>query len=405
MKKRKNIFVSIIAAALLMLTVGVLFMEINYKTENNMTENTSSLDNSKNNTPDSGTADEADAYIEPASVSIVAVGDDLISTSVLATCKISDGNYDFSSVFADTKSEIEAADLAVINQETILGGSEYEYSGYPNFNSPDILGDEIINTGFDVVLHATNHSRDVYVEGIYNCISYWEQHPEILMIGLNKSEDDYNTVPVIVKNGITFAVLNYTYGLNGYTLPEEEFYLVNLIDEDKIRSDIETAEKIADFTIVFPHWGVEYAIDENDEQYALAEMMTEAGADLIIGTHPHVLEPIKWIESENGNRSLCYFSLGNFTSGQQKTETVLGGMAKLTVKKDETGAYIDDAGIIPLVTHYVWGTSDRVIRTYKLSDYTTDLASQHSICDYDNTFSCSRLNELANEIVGDWILE
>ena len=401
---RKNNLIIIIAIMLVIVTVGIVIREATYEPE---------YEESKNNN-DSVYSDEeieleseegTTQPIEETTVSLVAVGDDLISSSVLTTCKLSDGSYDFSSVFAGTKDEIEAADVAVINQETILGGSEYEYAGYPNFNSPDSLGDEIISTGFDIVLHATNHSRDVYVDGIYNCIEYWESHPEILMVGLNKTEEEYNTISTIEKNGTTFAILNYTYGLNGYTLPEEEYYLVDLIDKEKIISDFEKAEEIADFTIVFPHWGDEYATTENEEQDELAEMMTEAGADLIIGAHPHVLEPIKWIESENGNKCLCYFSLGNFTSGQEKTETMLGGMAKLTIKKDASGVYIDEAGIVPLVTHYVWGSSGRVIRTYKLSDYTNDLASIHSINNYDSTFSLDRLYELADDIIGEWITE
>lgn len=357
---------------------------------------------------DNGSSDSkanADEDIDPTSLTLVAVGDNLISSSILTTCRNDDGTvYDFSTVFADTKNEISAADIAVINQETIFGGSEYGYSGYPNFNTPDSMGDAVIAAGFDVVLHATNHARDAYVDGIYNCIDYWEKHQDILMVGLNKTEEEYNTVSTIESNGITLAILNYTYGLNGYTLPEDEYYLVDLINEEKILSDIKEAEEIADITIVFPHWGTEYTTTQTESQEELAMMMTEAGADLIIGTHPHVLEPIEWIESENGNKCLCYYSLGNFTSGQQMTETLLGGMAKLTIKKDSSGTYIDSAGIIPLVTHYIWGTTGRVIRTYKLSDYTSDLAAVHSIRDYDNTFSYERLTELAKEILGDWII-
>lgn len=338
-------------------------------------------------------------------VDIVAVGDDLISDSVTHCGLQSDGSYEFSELFEELKTDIEKADLAVINQETILGGPDFEYTGYPNFNSPYEIGDAIIDAGFDFVLQATNHSYDMGLQGITNCRKYWNKHPEITMVGLNKSKKQQNKVTVIEKNNIKFAILNYTYGLNGYRLPEGKEYLVNLMDEEKIKEDLKKAEKLADFTIVFPHWGVEYVHEPNEEQKALAEMMVQNGADLIIGTHPHVLETIEWIETDNGNRALCYYSLGNYTSSQDKTATMLGGMAKLTIAKQGKDIYIKDgAGIVPIVTHYIWGTG-RITKTYRLTDYTKELAAVHSIHSVTNDFSVEKLKEIADEVIGDWMIE
>lgn len=339
-------------------------------------------------------------------VSLIAVGDDLVSDSVTHCGLQSDGSYEFSELFEELKPDIEAADIAVINQETILGGPDFEYTGYPNFNSPYEIGDAIIDAGFDVVLQATNHSYDMGLQGIKNCRKYWNKHSkEITMVGLNKSVKQQNTVTVVEKNNIKIAILNYTYGLNGYTLPEGKEYLVNLIDEEKIKSDLEKAEQIADFTIVFPHWGIEYVHEPNSEQEALANMMVENGADLIIGTHPHVLETIEWIETDNGNKALCYYSLGNYTSSQDKTSTMLGGMAKLTIQKQGNDVRIKDgAGVVPIVTHYIWG-SGRITKTYKLTEYTKNLASVHSIHSVTNDFSISELKRIAEDVVGEWIVE
>lgn len=357
---------------------------------------------------------EATTKAEKVDVTLIAVGDDLVSDAVLYTAKKSDGSYDFSSVYEKMKPDIKKADIAILNQETILGGDGFEYQGYPCFNTPDSMGDAIIDAGFDIVQQASNHSYDTGVEGIEHCIKYWKKHKKkVLMVGLNKDENQYNTIPVYECKGIKFAVLNYTYGLNGFSLPQGKEYLVNLLDDahwDKVKSDIEKAEETADFTIVLPHWGQEYVQpDPTEEQVKWAEMMVESGADLIIGTHPHVVEKIQWITAENGNQALCYYSLGNYTSGQQSWKTLLGGMAKLTIRKDEKGIRIlkKKAGVVPIVTHYVWGLSAGVIReqyTYKLSDYSQDILNRHSIQWYDPV-SYNDLEQLAKDVFGDWILK
>lgn len=338
-------------------------------------------------------------------VSFLAVGDNLVSDSVTHCGLQSDGSYEFSELFEELKPDIQAADLAVINQETILGGPDFEYTGYPNFNNPFEVGDAVIDAGFDLALCATNHSYDMGVQGIKNSLKYWKKHPEITMIGMNKNAKQQNKINIIEKNNIKIAVLNYTYGLNGYSLPEGQEYLVNLIEEEKIKSDLQRAEEMADFTIVFPHWGVEYVHEPNEEQRELAMMMVENGADLIVGTHPHVLETIEWVKADNGNKALCYYSLGNYTSSQDKTSTMLGGMAKLTIAKKGNKVWIKKgAGIVPIVTHYIWGEG-RITKTYRINEYTEALAAVHSIHTVTSDFSIEKLNEIAETVVGDWIIE
>lgn len=338
-------------------------------------------------------------------VSLVAVGDNLIHNSVLKSGRINDSTYNFDRLFDVMRDDFQEADIAIINQETILGGDFRPYDGYPNFNSPNELGDAIVKSGFDVVLQASNHTLDVGNQGVLNCIEYWKKQDDITYLGINDSQEERETIRVIERNGIRIALLNYTYGLNGRILPKDKPYLVNLIDTTMIKSDLEKAEILADFTIVFPHWGVEYVYKPNKEQTSLAKMMVRYGADLIIGTHPHVLQPIEWIEASNGNKALCYYSLGNYTSGQKATPRVLGGMAKIELKRINDSVFINNAGVVPLITHYEWVNGTSLHQTYKLSEYTERLEKRHSLNYYDSTFSVKTLKDLSEQIVKEWIVD
>ena len=399
----------------LVITAAVTAGIAGKKKNNNVKEAMATPAYTKNETTDNKEKETTKKIkAEKTDVTLIAVGDDLVSDSVLYTAKRSDGTHDFSSVYEKMKPDFKKADIAIINQETILGGDKFEYKGYPCFNTPDSMGKAIMDAGFNIVQQASNHSYDTGVEGIEHCIKYWKKHKKkVLMVGLNENEEEYNTIPIFKCKGIKFAILNYTYGLNGFKLPEDKGYLVNLLDDahwDKVKSDIEKAERIADFTIVLPHWGQEYVQpDPIPEQEKWAKMMAEAGADLIIGTHPHVVEKIQWIKSDNGNSALCYYSLGNYTSGQENWKTLLGGMAKLTIRKDEKGIRIlkKKAGVVPTVNHYVWGKSQGVIRqqyTYRLSEYSQDMLQGHSI-QWSNPVTYTDLTKLSQEVFGDWVIE
>jgi len=337
-------------------------------------------------------------------VTFLTVGDNLIHLEVVQSGLKKNGTYNFDHLYSNLKKEISSVDIAVINQETILGGSTFPYSGYPNFNSPTEIGDAVIHAGFDVVLQATNHTMDMGYRGIKNTFSYWAQHPEITVLGINKSQEASQKITVLEKNGIKLALLNYTYGLNGYSLPKDKPYLVNLLDKKKMQQDIKLAETLADITVVFPHWGSEYVYKETSMQEELTDFFYDLGVDLVIGTHPHVLEPVEWIEPEPDHRMLVYYSLGNFMSYQKEAPRMLGGLAKVTITKDSSGTYISDASITPLVTHFENGPSDFHYGIYKLSDYTPALAKVHGVSDlaHDGDFTYEGTVALAKEILGDW---
>lgn len=409
-KKRIAICVVVLTAIVGVSAVGVAKLVSNNGKTVEVIQNDVNLKDGESFQAETETKQEE---IKPTTVSIVAVGDNLVSDSVPTTAKRNGGGkYDFSSVFEKMKSDFQAADIAIINQETMLGGSKHEYQGYPMFNTPNSMGKAVIDAGFDIVQCASNHSMDTGVDGMQHAIKYWKKHKnKIMMVGLNENEEAYNTIPIYECKGIKFAVLNYTYGLNGIKLPSEYSYMVNLMDDkhwDKVKSDIEKAEKEADFTIVLPHWGKEYVQpDPTEEQEKWVAMMVEAGADLIIGTHPHVCEKIAWLKAANGNKALCYYSLGNYTSGQQQWETLLGGMATLTVKKDSKGTRIvkKTAGVVPTINHYVWGLEENVVRqqyTYTLTEYSNDMLRGHSIQWYDPV-AYQDYVDLAEKVFGKFI--
>jgi poly-gamma-glutamate synthesis protein (capsule biosynthesis protein) len=341
---------------------------------------------------------------QASSVTLLAVGDNLIHIEVVQSGKQEDGSLNYDHLYSNLKEEIKAADIAVVNQETILGGDDFPYSGYPNFNSPTEIGDALVEAGFDVVLQATNHTMDKGLKGVENTFDYWKTKPEIQVLGINETEEASHKISITEKNGIKLAMLNYTYSLNGYSLPKDKPYLVNLLDQDKMAEDIQKAEELADFTIVFPHWGSEYVYEATSMQKDLTKFFYEQGVDLVIGAHPHVIEPVEWIETNQDHRMLVYYSLGNFMSYQKEAPRMLGGIAEVTIKKDENGAYISNAAITPIVTHYENGPADFHYGIYKLVDYTPAMAKVHGVSDIakNGAMDYQTTYDLAKKVLGNW---
>lgn len=264
-------------------------------------------------------------------ITLMAVGDNLMHLGIIASGKQADGTYDYSMLFDGIQPFLSRADIKIINQETILGGNERGFFGFPHFNSPTEVGDAIADAGFNVVLQASNHTADQKLEGLLSCARFWDTHPEVLVCGIHEDTADADTIPLLTIDDVTFAILNYTYGANTETLPLNLLGHLNLlcaVDEQtgrmdfttlnpQVTEDIARAKELADIVIVCPHWGTEYATKVSSYQQKWALEMTEAGADVILGTHPHVIEPIEWITAENGHQALCYYSLGNYVSSQK----------------------------------------------------------------------------------------
>lgn len=338
-------------------------------------------------------------------INLVMVGDMLMHEKVLASGLQEDGSYNFDHLFVHVQEKIEAADLALVNQETILGGTELGLSGYPCFNSPYELGTAEVEAGFDVILHGTNHTLDKGKRGVLNCITFWEEsYPEIAWLGMNDSQEmQDNDIFIYEQNGIKIAILNYTYGTNGIQTPADMPYLVNYMEEDKVIADIQKAEEIADFTVVCPHWGNEYYLGVASNQKKWTKIFLEQGVDLVLGTHPHVIEPVEWVFDEEGHEMLVYYSLGNFVNGTSGTgegvmNRCVGALADVTVGRDDSGKVaVLEYDAIPLVCHIAEGEEYTV---WYLEDYTQELAEKNLIRSQDGDFSLENCKKLVEQVWG-----
>lgn len=350
--------------------------------------------------------EETNVYVEP-EVDIVMVGDILLHDPVQESGKLADGTYNYDHLFANVKEDIQAADIAIANQEVILGGTELGLSGYPNFNGPYEVGDALADAGFNVILHATNHTLDKGKQALVNCMNFWKnEHSDVTVLGIFDSQEAYdNDIYVYEQDGIKIAILNYTYGTNGMPFPDDMSYAVALLEEEKVVSDIQKANELADFVVVCPHWGTEYEHVEDAKQEYWSEIFLENGVDLVIGTHTHYIQPVEMLSDDSGNTMLVYYSLGNFInataeSGSGTADRMIGEMAQITVARKESGeVYIKDYGVEPLVTQLLYGTQE--ITTYKLSDYTEELAEKNKILEKDSAFSLEFCKNLCEEVLGE----
>lgn len=339
-------------------------------------------------------------------VTLIMVGDILMHMPVNNSGRQADGSMNFDHLFTYTKDMIEAADIAIVNQEVILGGPELGISGYPRFNTYYEVGDALVDAGFDVILHATNHSLDRGREGIENSLSFWEEnYPDIAVVGIYESAKAQEEIYVCEQQGIKIAILNYTYGTNGLPFPAGMPYAVNLLDREKIAADVARAKEVADFVVLCPHWGTEYVLKESRNQRDWAEFFMECGVDLVIGTHPHVIEPAEMLYDEDGNGMLVYYSLGNYvnaTAGEDSDigTRMLGAMATVTISRNEEGeVYIKEYGAEPLVTYF---SADRkTVLVYPMDAFTDEMAADSFTIKRDRNFSPAYCQEIWEQVFGD----
>jgi poly-gamma-glutamate capsule biosynthesis protein CapA/YwtB (metallophosphatase superfamily) len=269
-------------------------------------------------------------------VTLGAIGDILLHNRVYEDAKKPDGSYSFNKMFTLVKDILHKPDIVVANQESMTGGTELGLSSFPVFNSPHEIGDALKEAGVGFVTMANNHTMDKKEQGILSAIAYWDKIG-MPHTGAYKSQADRDTIRTMTKNGITLAFLAYTYGTNGIQVPEDKPFLVNLIQEDLMKNDIERAKKLGDVVVVAMHWGIEYQTVPNAEQLRLATLLADWGVDIVIGTHPHVLQPFAWIQGADGHKTFAMYSLGNFLSAQSELLQWIGGMGEITIVKTKDG--------------------------------------------------------------------
>ncbi len=337
------------------------------------------------------------AFAEESRVSMVCVGDNIIHKNILDSAKRENGEYDFTSIYSHIKDEISAADIAVVNEETMLVSDPSLYSGYPSFGSPYALGDALRDAGFDVILAANNHSYDKGERGVLDTLEYWRNYPDIAIAGIHDKMEDAYTYPVIEKNGIRFAVINLTAVMNR-NLPSKKSYLVDTVNaENAIAVELKSARLYADIVIVFIHVGSEYKFDASRAARKWAQLAADAGADIAVFGHSHVLGDVAAVTGAGGNEMPIIYSLGNFVSNQTKSICMLGGMAKIQFVKDESGARVESYEVVPIVTHYGENKDDYSV--YLLSEYPQELAEAHYLTKKgDKKFSLEYLEKTLNGI-------
>ena len=302
---------------------------------------------------------------QPRMLTFLAVGDIVPHKEMIAQSRSDDGSYDFNHVFEPVLTRLAPYDLLSVTQETPLVTDESRVGGYPIFGTPVQMGDAIDNAGFDIVTSATNHSLDQGIDGVFDTVDYWKQnHPEITLMGLHDDPADANGVTFIERNGITIAMTDLTYSLNGFELPAGQEYAVDMLDDlDTIVANVEAAQEKADITICYVHMG---------------EVTTAAG-----------------------NKGIVYFSLGNFASNQADVENMLGGAAVLTIAKTPTkdggwSTSVVSHEFVPVFCHYDYDTT----QMYFLDDYTDELASSHFITLYGHPFTVDQVNGIWTDITG-----
>lgn len=469
MRKNKFLFIITIFLVLAAVSVGAILVSMKLKNRNSGSdeEPTVGQENLVTDIPEPEPGPEPEPEPEPFveyDIHLLAVGDNLFHTGVINSGKQDDGSLNYDHEFDGILEFLEVANIKIINQETPYAGNELGFSSYPTFNTPTEVGDAVAKAGFNVVTGATNHATDKGVSGLINFYNFFKtKYPEILICGIHgemintilpntvegdegvkvlietdgtasditpeemegavviNDKYDYSRINLLEIEGITFAFLNYTYGNNTETYPtSQEGHLDPLcyydpgtraLDFTKLNpivlEDIALADTIADVVIVCPHWGVEYTTTPSVYQTTWAVEMVEAGADAIIGTHPHVVQPVEWITSPNGNEAVCYYSLGNYVSTQnQAALNMLEAMAWVTFHVTEDGVKIvrEDTGVVPLVDHYTFNPLCYK-HTYLLEEYTEELALSHGILGWGGIqLHLETLQKLSDDILGDSVL-
>lgn len=362
---------------------------------------------------------------EVTTATVLAVGDNLVQPSLLASGQSETGAWNYDSVYANLKSDIQAADIAMVNQETPFTTDHSAVSGTAPYATPTEVGDALVNAGFNVVTSATALIDDNGSSMINETLNYWEtSHPDVTLVGIHKSQTSTNTAKIVEINGIKIAFLDYTFPAYGSqsgisdnsadttgssassgstaTSSSSKGSMIDTFNTADVAAAIKQAKASADCVIFSANWGKTEEPMPTEYEKEWANFLMEQGVDVVIGTNPNVLQPYGYLTDDSGHNMLIYYSLGNFVTGQETLKQLLGGMAAFTIQKtvdgDQTSIQIQDATLTPLVMHYSYDTLEYA--PYKLDDYTDALASAHSVRQsIGDEFSLENLQTKYDEIM------
>lgn len=358
----KKAFIVFITIALL--TFGFLFAIEHFFTEELPAEDTTNLENVETEPPVVVTKKE-DQHITMSVIGDIMCHNSQYKDAYNASTK----TYDFSYVFEDIKSYISDADIAIGNLETTFAGKERGYSNYPTFNTPEQLAYNLKDFGLDVVSTANNHCMDTSFSGLVSTLNYLDD-AGISHVGTSATQEDQSQILVKDIDGIKIAFLAFTYGTNGIPVPSDKSFAVNLIDDNFILQQISLAkEQNPDLICVSMHWGAEYQTKQSSEQERLANLLFTNGVDVILGSHPHVLQPMekRTITLEDGSTKDCFviYSLGNFMSGQTYPNTRSSVILNINfTKSGETDSTtINSVSYVPI---YMYRAASGSTQRYKV---------------------------------------
>ena len=341
-----------------------------------------------------------------------ATGDNLIHSKIYqqaAARAVGDAAYSFDYCYANLVPFYSDFDVNWINQETLCT-DELAPSTYPCFSTPGDCARALYRAGFRVFSLANNHTYDKGASGIAATLRFWASMPaDVVTTGLWRGEADYGTIPLHTVNGVTIAYLSYTEHTNG--IPRSSAMEANVLytsQTDVIEQQVRQAAQLADFVVVGVHWGVEDSHTITGAQRTLAQQLADWGADVIVGTHPHVLQNAGWLTAEDGRRVFAAYSLGNFLSTQSKKDQLIGAVLTLRLQKTTSPdgtvqLEVLDPQLHPTVTHYGAGKSD--VRTYLYRDYTPELAAAHGVRANDSDFSYDYIRAVAQQYIDPAFLD
>lgn len=337
-------------------------------------------------------------------VKLMCAGDNLIHSSIFNQAKRraqangQDG-YDFSYPFEKIEKYVQEADIAILNQETIVTDM-LEPSDYPRFCSPAALGEHMIDIGFDVFSMSNNHVLDRGEEGLIYTLDFWDSHPEVVRYGAYRSAEDMDNIRIKEVNGITFAFLGYMEHTNGLSLPKEsECRLVYLDELELIEQQIRRADALADVVVVSPHFGIEVTNEVTENQRELARKFVDWGADIIIGTQPHTVQTMEYIERPDGTKAFCFYCLGNLISSMDRPLSMVGMLGEIDVLKNSlTGEItLESVKAIPIIDQY--GANYYQVHVVPYAEYTKEDLNSHGCKGFDQTVIDSVLSNIPDEFM------
>lgn len=343
-------------------------------------------------------------------VSFFGGGDNLIHSQIIEFAQTEEDVFDFKPIYQNIADDIQEADLSFINQESIIGGDNLGFTGYPSFNTPSDMAENLVDLGFNIIGGSNNHSLDRGTAGVNNTLNYWEEYKDdALFTGVFDSQESRDTIATIEVDDVTFSVLTYTYGTNG--IAPEYPYLVNYFDPELITEDVKKAKEVSDFVIVSAHWGDEHALAPNQMQMDYAELFADLEVDLVVGTHSHTIQPVEWVTGKNGNETLVIYSLGNFVASTTSDINMLGGSIYLDFIRGEEESYIDNVKFVPLVIHYETAVEGDIdtrtdFEIFKLNEYSEEIANKHALNNFeDNEVHPAVYEEIVQEVIDADFLE